>query len=82
MRNCTIRPGKEKYYDAEVYCFDDVLVLVLNSFLGLRNLQSMSWVNTFYNKVLPEISRLLLLDWKPLLKPQLGYENQLAVDMN
>ena len=70
-----MRPEKEKYYDAEVHCFDDVLVLVLNSFLGLRELQSMSRVNKFYNKVLPEISRPLLPDWKPLLKPGLGYEN-------
>ena len=42
----------------------------------------MSRVNTCYNKVLPEINRLLLLNWRPLLKPQFGYENQLAVDMN
>ena len=71
MRNC-----------AEVYCFEDILVLVLDSFLGLRDLQSMSRVNTFYNKVVPEISRLLLMDWKPLLKPRLGYENKVDVDMN
>ena len=77
-----MRPEKEKYYDAEVYCFDDVLVLVLHFFLGLRDLQTMSRVNTFYDKVLPEISRLLLLDLRSLLKPRLGYENQLAVDMN
>ena len=77
-----MRPEKEKYYDSEVYVFDNSLVLVLHSFLGLRDLQSMSRVNKFYKKIVPEISRLPLLDWKPLLKPQLGYENQLAVDMN
>ena len=62
MRNFKIWPKKEKYYDAEVYYFDDILVLVLNSVLGLRDLQAVSLINTFYNKVLPKISRLLLLD--------------------
>ena len=57
-----MRPEKEKYYDAEVHCFGDVLVLVPNPFLELRELQSISPVNKFYNKVLPESSRLLLLD--------------------
>ena len=31
-----MRPEKGKYYDAEVYDFKDVVVLVLDSFLGLR----------------------------------------------
>ena len=48
MRNCTIR-RKKKHYDAEVYRFVDILVLVLDSFLGLKNLQSISWANAFYN---------------------------------
>ena len=47
MINCMMGPEKGKYYDAEVHCFDKILVLVLNSFLGLRDLQSMSRVNKF-----------------------------------
>jgi hypothetical protein len=39
-------------------------------------------VNKLYNKVVPEVSRLLVLDWKPLLEPRLDYENQVAIDMN
>ena len=69
-------PEKQKYYDAEVYSFEDIVVLVLYSFPGLRDLQAMSRVNRFYNKAIPDISRLLLLDWSPLLEPKLGYENQ------
>ena len=57
-----MRPEKEKYYDAEVYYFDNILVLVVDFFLGLRDLQPMSWVDTFYNKVVPKISIPLLLD--------------------
>ena len=70
-----MRLEKEKYYDAEVYYFKDVLVLVLDSFPGLSDLQSMSQMNKFYNKVVPEISRLLLLDWRPLLESRLDYDN-------
>ena len=62
--------------------FKNIVILVLDSFLGLRDLRAMSWLNKFYNKVVPEISRLLLLDWRPLLKPRLYYENQSAIDMN
>ena len=43
------------------------MVLVLDSFLGLRDLRALSGVNMFYNKVMPEMSRLLLLDLRPLL---------------
>ena len=82
MRNCTMRPEKEKYYDAEVYCFDHILVLDLDSFLGLRDLQSISRVNKFHDKVVPKISRLLVLDLRPLLEPHFDYENQVAVDTN
>ena len=42
IRNCTMKPEKEKRYNAGVYHFEDILVLVLDSFLGLRDLQSMS----------------------------------------
>ena len=33
-------------------------------------------------KVVPEISRPLLLDWRPLLEPRLDYENKVAINMN
>ena len=74
--------SEKKYHDAEVYHFKDILILVLDSFLALRDLQAMSRVNQFYNKLVPEISTLLVLDWRPLLKPRLDYENQVAIDMN
>ena len=59
-----------------------MLVLVLDSSLGLSDLQAMSQVNTFHDKVVPEMNRVLLLDWKPLLEPYLDYENQVAIDTN
>ena len=65
-----------------MYCFGHILVLVLDSFLGLRDLQSISRVNKFHDKVVPKISRLLLLDLRPLLEPHFDYENQVAVDTN
>ena len=57
-----MRPEKEKCYDAEVYDFEDIMILVLESFLGMRDLLALSWMNKFYNERFPEISRLLLLD--------------------
>ena len=34
------------------------------------------------NRVVSEISRVMLLDWRSLLEPQLDYENQVAIDMH
>ena len=58
------------------------MVPVLDSFLGMMNLRALSWVTKFYNKVVPKISRLLSLDWRPLLEPRLDYENLVAIDMS
>ena len=58
------------------------MVLVQDSFLRLMDMWAMSRVNKFYNRVVPEISRLMLLDWRPLLERQLKYENQVAIDTN
>ena len=55
-------PEKEKCYDAEVYDFEDIMVLVLDSFLEMRDLLALSWMKKFYNERFPEISRLLMLD--------------------
>ena len=43
-----MKPEQETYYDAEVYDFEDVVVLVLDSSLGIRDLQTLSLVNKFY----------------------------------
>ena len=37
-----MKPEKEKYYDAEGYDIEDDGVLVMNSFLGIKGLLSLS----------------------------------------
>ena len=34
----------------------------------------------FFRKVVPEIKRLLLVDWRPILQPRLDYESQTHID--
>ena len=82
MRKCSTKPEKEETYDAEAYDFEDFEVLVLDSLVGVIYLLDLPLVNKLFNKRIPETSRLFLLYWRPFLEPRLGYENQVAIDMN
>ena len=82
MRRCSTKPEKEEQYDAEAYDFEDFVVLVLDSLTRVIDLLALSLVNKFFNKIVPEISRLFLLAWRPFLEPRLCYENQISIDMN
>ena len=82
MRSSAMRPEKSKYYMAGPVTFSNIVVLVLNSFLEKKDLVNLSMTDKLLREVVPEVMRLLLVDWKPLLKPRLDYEdpNQIDVD--
>jgi len=62
--------------------FSNIVAVVLNSFLENKDLVNLSMTDKLLREVVPEVMRLLLVDWKPLLKPRLDYEDQNQIDMN
>ena len=82
MKSCSMKPELEKPYSSDPICFHNVITLVVISFLSSREI----WVTTQLDKLLsiavPEIKRLLLIDWRPLLQPRYNYELQNSIDMN
>ena len=81
MKTCSMKPELEKQYSSDPICFHNVITLVIISFLSSREM----WVITQLDKLLsiavPEIKRLLLIDWRPLLQPRYNYELQNSIDM-
>ena len=77
-----MRPEKHKYYIAGPVTFSNVVVLVMDSFLANADLVNLSATIRLLWKVVPKVRRLLSVDWKPLVKPRINYEEQNQIDMN
>ena len=82
MKSSTVRPEKHKYYVAGPVTFLNVVVLVVGSFLANDELVNLPANSRLLQEVVPEVRRLLTVDWKPLLKPRINYEDQNQIDMN
>ena len=82
MKSSTMRPEKHKYYVADPVTFLNVVVLVVDSFFANDKLVNLSATSRLLQEVVPEVRRLLTVDWKPLLKPRINYEDQNQIDMN
>ena len=77
-----MRPEANKYYNTWYIKFHNVLVLVLNMFLGIADLFALSCVNKLMRRTVPHMHRLVKLNWRPLLEPRLDCESQTCIDMN
>ena len=77
-----MRPEKHKYYVANPVTFLNIVVLVVDSFLANDELVNLSANSRLLQEVVPEVSRLVSVVWKPLLNPRINYEDQNQIDMN
>jgi len=80
VKACRMKPDPEKHYSIKVPKFENVVVMILAGFLQILELASLSRVNKFMKKVVPEIVRLLNVDWRPLKRPRLNYQSQREID--
>ena len=82
MKSSSMRPEKDKQYMSGPLIFNNIVVLVLDSHLENSDLLNLSRVSKLFNRVVPEVKILLLVDWRPLLKPRLNYEDQDKIDIH
>ena len=80
VKACKMKPDQNKYYNAKVLKFENIITLLLAGFMDVLDVMSLSRVSKFMNKVVPEIVRLLNVDWRPLTRPRLNYKNQQQID--
>ena len=82
VKSSTMRPEKHKYYVAGPVTFLNVVVLAVDSFLANDELVNLSAASRLLQEVVPEVKRLLSVDWKSLLKTRINYEDQNQIGMN
>ena len=83
FKSSRMKPEEDKYYGLADLTIWNVVVLVVNSFLCVKDLLALSRSSKLtMNKVVPETRRLLKVDWTPLFQPRLNYQDQESVDPN
>ena len=83
IKSSTMKPETTKSYSIDIPNFYNILVPVIvemREILSSQDLSSLTCINKNINKVLPEIIRLLKIDWRPLLEPRLNYQDQTKID--
>ena len=76
-----MKPELKKQYSSDPICFYNVAALVMNSFLSSKEMWAITQLNKFMSVAVPDIKRLLLVDWRPLLQPRYNYELQTSIDI-
>ena len=80
VKSSRIKPESNKHYGVLDVTFFNIVVLVLNMFLCVKDLVSLSLVNHKLRRVVKDVYRLLNIDWRPLKDPRFNYENQSHID--
>ena len=73
FKSSRMKPEEDKYYGLVDLTIWNVVVLVVNSFLCVKDLLALSRSSKLMNKVVPETCRLLRIYWTPILEPRLSY---------
>ena len=68
FKSSQMKPEEDKYYGLLDLTIWNVVVLVVNSFLCVKDLLSLSRSSKIMNKVVQEIHCFLKIDWTPLLE--------------
>lgn len=82
MKSTSMKPEIDKQYESGPFTFNNIVVLILDVHLENIDLLNLSKVSKLFNRVVPEVKRLLLVDWRPLLRPRLDYMNQKKINMH
>ena len=81
MRSCKMKPDPRKSYSVEDPILLNVVVFV-EGYLSMDEWLNLAGVNKLLSKVLPEVSRLLKLNWKPITEHRVDYNKQKQVSMD
>ena len=57
-----------------------IITRVMNSFLSSKETWAITQLDKLFSIAVPEIKRLLLIDWRPLPDPECNYELQNYID--
>ena len=82
-----MKPHKNKSYGLVEPIFRNVLIFLVGTYLTKMETSVLTSVNKLFAKVIPQISRLLKINWKPIVEPRPKYYDQKEisverVDMN
>ena len=81
VRSSVMKPSLKGQYRVEDLCFHNVVItLIKEGWFNREELNSLLKVNTIYRSMVPEVLRLLTIDFRPLRLPRTGYEDQTELD--
>ena len=72
---------RKKGYGLDHPIFENILVIILGKYLKGVEISRLARVNRFFGKVVPEIMRLLNVNWRPITEHRLDYNNQQQISM-
>ena len=76
-----MKPDPKKCYSVEDPILLNVVVF-MEKYLLTNEWSNLAGVNKLLSKVLPEVSRLFKLNWKPITEHRVNYDNQKQISMN
>ena len=79
MNSCRMRPHKNKSYGLVEPTFTHVFVV--GTYLTKMEISVLALANKLFAKVIPEISRLLKLNWKPIIEHRPNYDDQKQISV-
>ena len=87
VKSSKMKQHKNKSYGLLDPIFRNVLNFLVGTYLTKRETQVLASVNKLFQKVIPQISKLLKIDWRPIVEPRPKYYDQKEisierVDMN
>ena len=75
-----MKPEEDKYWGLTDLVICNVVILVVNAFLCVKDLLSFSRSSKVMSMVIPGIYCLHKVDWTSLLEPRLSYQEEEKVD--
>ena len=76
-----MKPHKNKSYGLVEPIFINVLVFLVGTYLTKMEASVLASVNKLFAKVIPHISRLLKINWKPVVEPRPKYYDQKEISV-
>ena len=81
MKSCKMKPDRKKSYSVEDPTIFNVLVFLVGTYLSTTEVLVLSKLNKLCAEVVPEIKRLLKINWKPIVEPRQDYDHQKSISM-
>ena len=81
VTQCKMKPNKDKHYGLSSIGFINIVPVIFAGFLTVREKKfALSRLCKILARAVPEMHRLFKIDWRPITKPRLNYQNQSSID--